>query len=134
MSVVSITPVDFNTFLKFFVEIIFATSKTLREMSKYVVFSGQYSCIQSEYRKIRTRENSVFGHFSRSESLWKYNYLINFFSWNISLLLTKIISNCLPTCSLFTATKINGKKISYKINLLIKSIFYNSLNKKASDR
>ena len=23
--------------------------------------------IQSEYRKIRTRKNSVFGHFSRSE-------------------------------------------------------------------
>ena len=26
--------------------------------------------IQSEYRKIRTRNNSVFGHFSRSESVW----------------------------------------------------------------
>ena len=26
--------------------------------------------IQSEYRKIRTRNNSVFGHFSRSESIW----------------------------------------------------------------
>ena len=49
-------------------------------MTKYVVFSG--SCfpefklnmeicevnirIQSEYRKILTRKNSVFGHFSRS--------------------------------------------------------------------
>ena len=25
-----------------------------------------FSCIQSEYRKVRTRKNSVFGHFSRS--------------------------------------------------------------------
>ena len=25
--------------------------------------------IQSEYRKIQTRENSVFGHFSRSEDV-----------------------------------------------------------------
>ena len=50
-------------------------------MSKYGVFSGPYFSvlgliteiygvnfrIQSEYRKIRTRKNSVFGHFSRSE-------------------------------------------------------------------
>ena len=44
-------------------------------MSKYGVFTGPYfpafelnteiySVIQSEYRKIRTRKNSVFGHFS----------------------------------------------------------------------
>ena len=29
-------------------------------------FWSVFSCIQSEYRKIRTRKNSVFGHFSRS--------------------------------------------------------------------
>ena len=29
--------------------------------------------IQSEYRKIRTRNNSVFGHFSRSGSYNRYN-------------------------------------------------------------
>ena len=28
--------------------------------------------IQSEYRKIRTRNNSVFGHFSRSEEFQNY--------------------------------------------------------------
>ena len=28
-----------------------------------------FSCIQSEYRKARTRKNSVFGHFSRSVNL-----------------------------------------------------------------
>ena len=50
-------------------------------MSKYGVISGPYFpvfglnteiygvniCIQSEYRKMRTRNNSVFGHFSRSD-------------------------------------------------------------------
>ena len=29
-------------------------------------FWSVFSCIQSEYRKTRTRNNSVFGHFSRS--------------------------------------------------------------------
>ena len=29
-------------------------------------FWSVFSCIQSEYRKIRTRNNSVFGHFSHS--------------------------------------------------------------------
>ena len=43
-------------------------------MSKYGVISGPYfpvlglnTEIQSEYKKIRTRNNSVFEHFSRSE-------------------------------------------------------------------
>ena len=31
-------------------------------------FCSVFSCIQSEYRKIRTRNNSVFGYFSRSMS------------------------------------------------------------------
>ena len=30
-----------------------------------------FSYIQSEYRKVQTRENSVFGHFSRSENMIK---------------------------------------------------------------
>ena len=33
-----------------------------------------FSCIQSKYRKIRTRNNSVFGHISRSAN-------IKFFQW-----------------------------------------------------
>ena len=60
-------------------------------MSEYGVFSGTYFPafglnmkiyyvnlrIQSEYRKIRTRKNSLLGHFSRSENSsitkeWKY--------------------------------------------------------------
>ena len=42
-------------------------------------FSGRRDCvmrvnlhIQSEYRKIRTRKKSVFGHFSRSASAWNF--------------------------------------------------------------
>ena len=31
-------------------------------------FWSLFSCIQSEYRNRRTRNNSVFGHFSRSDS------------------------------------------------------------------
>ena len=52
------------------------------KVSKYRIISGPYFpvfglnteiygvniCIQWEYRKIRTRNNPVFGHFSRSES------------------------------------------------------------------
>ena len=32
-------------------------------------FWSVFSCIQSEYRKIRTRNNSIFGHFSHSVPL-----------------------------------------------------------------
>ena len=31
-------------------------------------FWSVFSCIRTEYRKIRTRNNSLFGHFSRSET------------------------------------------------------------------
>ena len=49
-------------------------TNTAWKVSKYGVISGPYFpfvnlCIQSDYRKIRTRSNPVFGHFSRSESL-----------------------------------------------------------------
>ena len=34
-----------------------------------------FSCILTEYRKIRTRNNSLFGHFSRSESwFWIFRF------------------------------------------------------------
>ena len=39
---------------------------TTWKMSKYGVFWSVFSCIQSEYRKIRTRKNSVLRHFSRT--------------------------------------------------------------------
>ena len=30
-------------------------------------FCSVFSCVRTEYRKIRTRTNSIFGHFSRSD-------------------------------------------------------------------
>ena len=43
--------------------------------SKYRIY------IQSEYRKIRTRNNSVFGHFSRSESHHWSNKHASYIPW-----------------------------------------------------
>ena len=44
------------------------------KVSKYGVFSGPYfpvfTCIRTEYRNIRTRKKSVFGHFSRIEKYY----------------------------------------------------------------
>ena len=47
---------------------------TAWKVSKYGVFSGLYFPIYvnlriqaAEYRKLQTRKNSVFGHFSRSD-------------------------------------------------------------------
>ena len=59
-------------------------------MSKYGAFSGPYFSasglnteiygvnlrVHSEYRKIRTKKDSVFGHFSRSIMLWSSNMII----------------------------------------------------------
>ena len=59
---------------------------TAWKVSKYGVFSDLYFPvfimnteiysvnlrIHSEYRKIRTRKNSVFRHFSRSDCSWKF--------------------------------------------------------------
>ena len=67
----------------------FANAITAWKVSKCGVFSGLYFSefwlnteiygvnlrIKSEYRKIRTRKNSVFGHFSRSE--WWRNEIID---------------------------------------------------------
>ena len=60
---------------------------TAWKVSKYWVISGPYFpvfglntetyevnlCIQSKYRKIRTRNNSVFGHFLRSDKFLQCN-------------------------------------------------------------
>ena len=69
--------------MEFFLRIVITACK----VSKYGVISGPYFPvfgqntdiygvnlrIQSEHRKIRTRNNSVFGHFSRS--VWEKNSL-----------------------------------------------------------
>ena len=84
-------------------------------MSKYGVLFGPYFpvfglntkiygvnlCIQSEYRKIQTRKNSVFGHFSRSEgqTLFSLQIFENKFVQNHWFLKS---SQLLFTCSKFT--------------------------------
>ena len=41
-------------------------------------FCSVFSCIRTEYRKIWTRNNSVFGHISRSISASGSNFKLNF--------------------------------------------------------
>ena len=41
----------------------FVRSSAALKVSKYRVLWSVFSCIQLKYRKIRTRKNSVFGHF-----------------------------------------------------------------------
>ena len=80
------------------IKYIFWNLNTTWKVSKYGVFSGPYFPvfglnteiysvnfrIQSKYRKIRTKKNSIFGHFSRSgnygkEDLWKVTALLCLF-------------------------------------------------------
>ena len=83
------------------------------KVSKYGVFSGPYFPvfglnteiysvnlrIQSEYRKIRTKKNSVFGHFLRSAQDSELN------EWNTQIELKR--------CSV----SLNNRKISFTITL-----------------
>ena len=75
------------------------------KVSKYGVFSGSYFpvfglnteiytvylCIQSEYRKIRTKKNSVFGHLHSVDFNLDHCYLVffgfldNYFKWSSPL-------------------------------------------------
>ena len=80
---------------------------TAWKVSKHWVFSGPYFPvfglnaaglnlrIQFKYRKIRTRENSVFGHFSRSEQTKKVKsislYFIHFSLKNCKIFSLKSI-------------------------------------------
>ena len=78
-------------------------SGTAWKVSKYGVFPGPYVHvfglnteiyevnvrIHSEYRKIRTRKNSVFGHFSHSVEKLKYKntcWESNYYHHNIAIL------------------------------------------------
>ena len=43
----------------------------MKSIQIWSFFWSVFSCIWTEYRKIRNRKNSVFGHFSRSEVIAK---------------------------------------------------------------
>ena len=57
-----------------FVSSVHQINSTAWKVSQYWVFSGRH--FPTEYRKVRTTKNSVFGHFSRS-ALYK-----RFWNWN----------------------------------------------------
>ena len=42
------------------------------------IFWSLFSCIQSEYRKIRIRKNSVFRHFSRSANIYQQYDVVDY--------------------------------------------------------
>ena len=70
----------------------FSRTSTAWKVSKYGVFSGPYFPvfglnteiysvnlrIQSKYRKLRTRKNSIFGHFSRSNTYILFEWRLYF--------------------------------------------------------
>ena len=91
---------------------------TACKVSKYGVFSGQYfnafglntefHVIPSEYRKMRTRKNSIFGHFSRS--VYDCNIKGNV-SWTTNFLQTYLL-HCY---TLFKQQKLRICNISHNI-------------------
>ena len=48
-------------------------------------FLSVFPCIQSQYRKIQTRNNSVFGHFSRNVFYRHLNIILIYFYWLLLL-------------------------------------------------
>ena len=54
-------------------------------------FWSGFSCIQSKYRKIRTRKNSLFGNFSRSATMLKIPIMESYLRIKIKL---KVWSFC----------------------------------------
>ena len=55
---------------------LFLRTSSAWKLSNYGVFWSVFSCIRTEYRKIRTRKNSVFGQFSCSVKFWSFIALI----------------------------------------------------------
>ena len=83
-------------------------------------FWSVFSCIQSEYRKIRIRYNSVFGHFSRSVLL---SYYWNF--WQTSL--TQYCKSISQEDDLISLLCISIRVITFKI-FLIENLFLEGLS------
>ena len=91
--------------------------------------------IQSEYRKIRTRKNSVFGHFSRSEifqkilSIKDYQmcYSMPYHTFSLKQVHICIIFNALPqvTINPFSA---NFTKQSYTLKQFVGNLSTNCLS------
>ena len=102
-------------------------------MSKYGVYSGPYFPalglntkiysvhfrIHSEYRKIRTRKNLVFGHFSRSVMVTDFHFpnITNQFV-SLFLLLGLLMKNLWRSCFAFTSSSLVGTSNSLLLCIL----------------
>ena len=51
------------------------------QMQSY--FWSAFFCIRTEYREVRTRNNSIFGHFSRSEISETFSFYLLYMDWYI---------------------------------------------------
>ena len=108
-----------------------------RNVSKYKIISGSYFPlfglntkiyevnlhIQSEYRKIRTRNNSVFGRFSRSA--YEEDYLKKFIINKLHVLLrqsTRDYSNKSHRCSKTLENIKHGEFLQQHIKALLSRI------------
>ena len=123
-------------------------STTAWKVSKYEViscpyFPGKYRKIWSEYRKIRTRNNSVFRHFSRSVHLtvmidimdkvdnvrtWK-EYNFNFCIQKLQLILERF-SKQGETKIIFCSTGKTAKKKAKKKGAVVRQNKSNILHSK----
>ena len=70
----------------------------VKSVQRRSYFWSVFSCIRTEYRKIRTRNNSVFGHFSRSDvfpffryKIWKVRLFLRFWSHRTTIHLTETL-------------------------------------------
>ena len=83
-------------------------------------FWSVFSCIQSKYRKIQTRKNSVFGHFSRSESLVETFYTAMLEIWNLC---TSTTRNYSLTHNIYKFLDIVSVGNLYWVYLLIDEVY-----------
>ena len=58
-------------------EIVCLQSHCMKSVQICSYFWSVFSCIQSEYRKLRTRNKSLVGHFSRNNYLLSINVFLN---------------------------------------------------------
>ena len=97
---------QYNVFPSFF---LYCSKHCVKSVQIRSNFWSVFSCIQSKYRKIRIKNNSVFGHFSRSENFQKSDSLI--YLWVVA----------------FYKSKQNNKNLAFFWNLLVGKLGKNDI-------
>ena len=96
---VTFLTIDNDLIMKYKQYIRFDFGNCVKSVQIRTFFWSVYSCIHPEYRKIRTRKNSVFWHFSTMSSEVQHLLLpesvVQFFT-PLYHLLTKIITRNIP--------------------------------------